>query len=253
MELTRAHYIKDQIPIACDDSQEIYVTDAHDTSFEDRVRFMKSTKRTGKFFPLPYINIKQDGRSALYISSPSGAGKSSFAAYWITELRRFNKIKNYPVFLFTTAEDDDKAYDNIDGFNKVNINAQDFMDLTSHDLIDSICVFDDWQVHHDKAIEKKMYILVNDCLQHGRKLNIQVIVCTHQTSQYLKTRDIIFESDTFCLFPSANPNSVIKFLVEKCDMTKKDALKILELNTRHIIVHKAVPRYIVADDCIILL
>lgn len=254
MELEKAPYIKDLIPIAVDDYDEIYVVKT-DLPFSERNRLIRSSKKSGKIIPVPYVDIAQHQRSAIYISAPSGGGKSSFARHWIEELRRIPKFSNYPVFLFTTTNNDaiDPAYDGLVGFNRVNIEAEDFMALTSSDLENSICLFDDWQVHGDKNIEKKIYMLVNEVLQHGRKQNIQVIVCTHQTTQYHKTRDILFECDTFCLFPTANPNSVVKFLIEKCDIDRKHARNILNLNTRHIVVHKSFPRYIIADDCVILL
>lgn len=218
---------------------------------------------------LPYLDEKSKQRSAVFISGISGSGKSTVCKEIL------DNVKPRKIILFTTASNLDPVYKEYQQqdekhfyecqkkkkqyepkFIHINLKCDECLELlTVENLANSTVIFDDFQI-----LDKKRYCLVesllNDCLENGRKLSIQIITVVHQTQNYNKTRNIIFESDTFILFPWTNQNAVKKFLTSYGDMSKDEIEKAINESSEkfdRLIYHKSYPRYIQTKNKIYLL
>lgn len=213
--------------------------------------------------PVPYLDLKHRQRSAIFISAPSGSGKSTIAKKLIEGYLKLLG-KHTRILLFTQSSELDPAFEEFlsaegnKAYNFVHVCIKEdemFTLLTPELLRDSICIFDDYE-NLDKSLQSFTLTLIKDILERGRKLNIQSILINHQTMNYNKTRPLIFECDTYILFPSANKNSVKKFLLSYADIDKKEVNELIEMAMNpfdFLLFRKSVPRYILSKHKIKLL
>lgn len=209
--------------------------------------------------PFPYLDLKHKQRSAIFISAPSGAGKSTIAKKLIDGYLKLLG-KHTRILLFGLSSELDPAFEEFDNkaynFVHVCIKEDEMYPLLSPELLrDSICIFDDYE-NLDKSLQSFTLSLIKDLLERGRKLNIQTILINHQTMNYNKTRPLIFECDTYILFPSANKNSVKKFLLSYADVDKKEVDDLIEMAMNQfdfLLFRKSVPRYILTKHKIKLI
>ena len=228
---------------------------------------------TDNCIPIPYLSKKSKQRSAVFISGVSGSGKSTIAKQLIDGYKSIlpkltdkdgNK-KKYRIIFFTQSADLDHAFEEVakkrdgtirDEFIHVVIGKDPYYgSLTPELLKNSIIIFDDYE-NVDKATFAFTITLIKDLLERGRKLNIQLILINHQTQNYSKTRPIIFECDSFILFPNSNPNSVKKFLLSYLDIDKKEVDELINQAMNQfdfLFIHKSVPRYVMSRNKIQLL
>lgn len=200
---------------------------------------------------IPYKAKNQ--RNAIYVVGASGSGKSTFIA---------NAIKTQPkkdTFLFTTASDLDPALEKIKGLTKINYmgNKDKLLEVRVEDLEDSICIFDDHDNSTDRDVNLFMQRLVNSILENGRKLKIDLYVVSHNPRDFMRTRTLILECDTYVLFPQTNRVATKNFMKEYYDDDKVFLNKIKNLNDggrfTFAAFHKNVPRYMVTKHSVQLL
>ena len=210
--------------------------------------------------PIPYINIKSNQRSAIYISAISGSGKSTIARQIVDQIKLIKKPRL--TILFTQSSDLDPVFEDLlkisekskkASFVHVCLKSDEFLlALTPETLKDSLIVFDDYE-NLPKDIEKFVLNLIKDLLERGRKLNINLILINHMTQNYNKTRSIIFECDTYILFPSTNQNSVKKFLLNYADLDKDQCKEMIDNSNEmfnFLLFRKTVPRYYMSKNII---
>lgn len=226
--------------------------------------------KKGTFVPIPYLEKGQ--RSAIYISGGSGSGKSVFACKIIQQLwtllpkQKIEKhksvvLKPAPIFYFSAKDVDESLHEisqDKDVFFKIDIESQDFLRLTWKDIEEnSICLFDDWNIiRRNKLAHAHIVNFVKELLELSRSKNIQIVIVNHQTTDYHKTRDIIFECDTYILFPQTNLNATKKFLLSYGEMDKNEVQDILKQKYgkyTFCAFHKKIPRYYIMNQKIKLL
>lgn len=203
-----------------------------------------------KLDPFPYLDLKNKQRSSIFISGISGSGKSTISKLLIDGYLKLlgNKTR---ILLFTQTEELDPVFEefNNEKFNFVHVCIKTdpmYSFLTPEILKNSITVFDDYE-NLEKNLQGFTMTLIKDILERGRKLNIQTILINHQTQNYNKTRALIFECDTYVLFPNSNKNSVKKFLLSYGDVDKKEVDSLIEEAMNQfdfLLFRKSVPRYI---------
>jgi hypothetical protein len=161
---------------------------------------------------------------------------------------KLEPLKEVPVFLFTATSNKDPLFENLKNCETVNINSDpDFVRIEPEMLHHSIVVFDDFENVKSKPLKERTQFLLKQCLEIGRKLQIASIVITHQTQNYAFTKPIIYESDSFVLFPSTNPNSFKKFCKAYLDLETEQIEKIIEESDSpfdYLLYRKAFPRFI---------
>lgn len=206
----------------------------------------------------PYIDLKHKQRSGIFISGISGSGKSTIAKQLIDGYIKLLG-KETRIILFTQTEELDPVFEPLSE-NKLFVhvcikNDQMYTLITPELLQNSIVTFDDYE-NIDKNLQLFTLTLIKDILERGRKLNIQCILINHQTQNYNKTRSLIFECDTYILFPNSNKNSVKKFLLSYADIDKKEVDELIEMAMNQfdfLLFRKSVPRYILTKNKIKLL
>lgn len=267
--------LKDKIPIAVDVDRMYYYIEEVDGE-QEAVKSVIGNQ----FTPVPYIDFKHNGRSAILISSMSGSGKSTLACKLIKEQLKLFKNEVIPpkevlnpktkkrvlvpqkrkIVLFTVAQSLDpafeKAFGNNDNFIHIPTSDPNYMQLTIQNLAYCIVVFDDFENATDKVTNSFTLGFIKQLLEHSRKLKIHLILINHVTQNGYRTKDIIFESDTFCLFPFSNQNSVSKFLKAYGDVTKEESDQMIKNSMQaytSLCFHKSYPRYYVTSKNIALL
>ena len=87
-------------------------------------------------------------------------------------------------------------------------------------------------------------------------MNIQVIVVNHQTMDYHKTRNIIFECNAYVLFPGSNKNASQRFIEAYIKPDKGTMKKINEIKTSRysfFYYDKVYPARFISDKQVILM
>ena len=236
----------DLIPIAYFDKIIAVIADDGDLIYES----------TTAMQPVPYIDTKHNQRSMVFISGPSGSGKSTMARDLALNLRkRLNDAKR-KIILFTKNSEPDPAFLNISNFIQIGMSTDPFfLEINSENLANTTCIFDDWETLH-RTLLSHVTLLIKDLSERSRKLNVSLFVINHQTMNYSVTRGIIFESDSFVLFPGANQNSFRKFAKSYLDIGDteiSDMIKCCKQPHSFILIHKSVPRYYQTKNKIIML
>lgn len=226
--------------------------------------------------PLPYIEENQ--RQAVYISGPSGAGKSTQAADMVEKLeKRYPEFKDCPIYFFTTNSTSDPAFKRFERSKKDQELARQmemyplihvekppkpqrffpmFMkdpdvqaELVKQDPAEfNTCavIFDDWQSQPEEWKRWTMSF-VNELLTHSRKNKVFIVMITHVTRQGFTTQTIIFECDTYVLFPKSNYSSVESFAKEYANLKPKQLEDFKNHKGRCIYIRKSFPTYICSD------
>jgi hypothetical protein len=200
--------------------------------------------------PIPYMLKGQ--RTAVYVVGASGSGKSTFIANMLATMPK--KKKRY---LFSVQEAKDPAFPA--SIKKVNYMKHKalFSTLEAEDLKNSICIFDDHDLSTDKSVNATAAALLNSLLENGRKLNIDLFVVSHNPRDFLRTRTMILECDTYVLFPQTNRTAVARFLKEYFDDDKDFLATVKSIDDAgrfsFVCLHKNVPRLMTTAKSIRLL
>lgn len=202
-------------------------------------------------------HILSNQRFSAYVSGASGSGKSVAIADMLRMLKKDPKTRHKPIYLFSAVtEFSDPAYAGLDikhvGYEKKELLLQ----LTVDHLKESITLWDDYNQSQDEEVNKYMLRLLTNVLELGRKMEIDAIVVNHNTRDFGKTRAVIFECDTYVLFPATNRNASLKFLREYGDMSKLELEWVRTLDEgrfTRLVIRKAIPRLAMSRQRIIIL
>lgn len=168
--------------------------------------------KTEWFEPVPLVTHNQTWRC--FVSGMSGSGKSTKISELISSIRKHvPSIEN--VFMFNANEIVDPVYEDIGVRHLEYVDVNLLKQLKVTEFKNSIVIFDDWDqvTGFDAAdIISFMRSFLKALLERGRKMNIHVVVVNHQTMDYHKTRDIIYQCQNYQLFPSMNKNATLKFI-----------------------------------------
>jgi hypothetical protein len=198
-----------------------------------------------KFVPLPFVEKNQ--RDALFVSAPSGSGKSVFSANYLKEMRKLKEFKKKPIYLFTNSKDDDPAFSGIKNFHKVDFDNPDLGFLTVQELEGSITIWDDWTQISDKATFKILKDLIKKILETGRRLNISAIVIIHDTMGGSLTKPLIFECNSVVLYPKYSFRTASLFMKNYLGFEQKDTLSMKHKKGRYVFIRKSVPLYQITE------
>lgn len=182
-------------------------------------------------------------RDILYVSGPSGVGKSYFSRmYTIKYHKMFPKNR---IFLFS-KKNEDENFDELKYIERVEVDEELFDGLKVEDFRDSLTIFDDSHVFRD-YIGKCLQNLQIDLMNLGRSYGINMIITSHLLTNYRKTKDILNELTGITIFPEATSYHELRYcLTNHFGLEKKDLRKILKLRSRWVYLNKF-PRYIVHE------
>lgn len=153
-------------------------------------------------------------RDVLYISGMSGSGKSYYVAQYIKEYRK--KFPKRDVYLFSSI-DEDGCLDALKYIKRVDIKKPEFLEmpLEAKDFEESCCIFDDVDVLTNKAIKKKVFLILDSILQTGRHFKTTCIFTSHAACSGLQTKIILNEATSITIFPLTSGNKMLKYLCDQ--------------------------------------
>ena len=170
---------------------------------------------------IPFFDIPKINSIRIFISGSTGSGKTYLCEQILKS--SFNKAPN--IYLFSSVNDDYKEFKNllhvnIDEFNKSN------PDVDIYDALEpgSVAIFDDILSFSDKIL--KLYLkLRSQCLATGRHKKISTISIEQQPRAFLKSRDVLLNSEMYIFFPRSSYLPYFKTATEHIGMSKSDIEK----------------------------
>ena len=196
----------------------------------------------GKLFPLP-----QKESERIYVSAPSGAGKSTFIGQYIKQLRKGTKGQNRRPFILFSRVEEDTPLDNQKPI-RIPLTREEFDEepLECEEFENCIVVFDDIDTMKDKALLKYIQNFRDDLLECGRHYGITTISTTHCILNFHTTRTLLNEAMSMVIFPRACGSFQLKNYLERyMGFDKKEIDIIKKLPTRWLFIQKTFPRYMI--------
>ena len=184
---------------------------------------------------------KDAERSVLYISAPSGAGKSYYTREYIAEYRKIYPKRD--VFVFSSL-DDDPTLDKLKYLKRIKIRKPEFLttELSVDMFKDSLVVMDDVDVIADRKIKLKVFQLLNTLLQVGRHENVSVVYTSHMACNGAETRIILAECHSLTTFPKNIGGKAARYLYDNYLGLDKTEIKSLKsVQGRHVTILKSFP------------
>ena len=228
----------------------------------EEVKYMEAEE--GRFEYVPFVQPNQ--RIGIFISGMSGSGKSYSAKYCIDEIRKMRNDPKRAVVFFTSKNIEidhekmtfnlhDPAFTKLKYVFPMDIYDCKFLELDVTLFEDCICLFDDFDQLPVKSLQyMKIMEILKSLLEKGRKQKVDMIIITHQTMDYRKTRDIINECDTYILFPKTNPSSAKRFITAYVDKVHTDFINTMRGGQfAKLVIHKSAPAYFLTDKEILLI
>lgn len=235
-----------------DDSKKknyIYINeDINDKSDKTRIKEITLTK--GKFQPLPNTHMIE----RIYVTAPSGAGKSTFVSNWVKEALKMPKYRDDEIILLSSIDDDEK----LNKFDPLIIDLDDSLithPLSGEDFRNSIAIFDDTDTIQDKQICTAVLGIKNYLLEQGRHFKTKMLITSHLLSDREKTRRALNECTSIVFFPLGPTLQIRKFMKDRLGLSKKQILKIMKLknNSRWISIYLTYPMYVISEKSVFIL
>lgn len=224
------------------DKKIISLSDADESNGFKNIRL-----KEGKFSHIP--NTDQE-RDILYITGPSGSGKSWYANTYIK-----NYKKTYPknnIYMFSPVVEDESISSDI---KRVKLDDRMVTDpLKIGELAESLVIFDDIDVIKDKKLREAIYALLNEVLEVGRHIKVSCIITNHLPTNGKETRRMLNEAHAITYFPAAGSKVQLNRLLEQyIGMDKKDIKKAKQSGSRWVTVFKNYPQFVMTEHEMYLL
>lgn len=204
--------------------------------------------KDGKLIPLPNKSVVEK----IYVSAPSGAGKSTWCSNYIKEYRKM--FKDDEIYLFSSI-DKDKVLDKYEPI-RVPLDIElttEPMDV-EEEMANSLAIFDDIDTIQHPRIRNYVINLRDHLLECGRHFNVRMLSTSHILMNYKSTRKLLNEATAVCLFPkSAGTYHIKRFLKLYAGMEQSDIKKFLNLPSRWVCLYKTYPMYVIHEHGVYLL
>ena len=195
-----------------------------------------------KLQPLPNKDVVEK----IYISAPSGAGKSTFVGKWMKEYKKM--FKDDDIFIFSSIKHDKP----LDKHDPIRIELDDDLindPIEPSEIPDSLVVFDDCDTIRDRRMCITLMVLRDYLLECGRHFNIRMLITSHLLSNYSHTRRILNESTAVILYPKSGSGTyhIKQFLKTYCGFEPREIKKFLNLPSRWVGVYRSYPMYVIYE------
>lgn len=208
--------------------------------------------KDGKFEVL----IDPDKREIIYIAGPAGVGKSTISRS-ITDVYH-ELFPNAPIFLFSKLTDD-PAFDDLQESGEIirvvineQLIEQPIEVLEEVDpKVGALFIFDDTDTINNKKILERINALKRDIMEVGRHNNIYSLQTSHLINGTSKndTRYILNELNKMIIFPGSGGYKQQRYVLENYwGMNKKDIEKLLDTDSRWLLISKNYPQYILTEN-----
>jgi hypothetical protein len=201
----------------------------------------------GKIQPIP----RKDIIEKIYISAPSGAGKSTWCGKYIGEFLKM--FKDDELYVFSTIEED-KVLDKHD---PIRITLDDSIiddPICPEEIENSLCIFDDIDTIRNLKVRQSICGLRDWLLEQGRHFNVRMLSTSHILMNYKKTQRLLNEATAVVFFPKASSAYHIKrYLKVYAGLDVKQIRKIMNLPSRWVALYRTYPMYVMYEKGIYLL
>jgi hypothetical protein len=193
------------------------------------------------------IPDKNTERSILYITAPSGSGKSHYTREYIAAYH-----KQWPkrdVFVLSSLPDD-PTLDKLKYIKRLKIKEDTFLsaDLSAAEFKDSLCVFDDVDCLTQKPVKAKVNALLWSLLETGRHFNCSVIYTSHLACAGNDTKRVLNECNSITVFLKNSGGRTSRYLLsEYLGLDKAMIARLKKVNSRAITVLKTYPQVVLAE------
>ena len=230
-----------------------------------KIAIIKGGKRDKKFVYLSLDNPK-DGRSEIildknemmvplpnkqivekiYISAPSGSGKSYWAGKWIKQYKKM--FADNEIYLFSSIEKDKEL--DIHGPIRIVLDQDLINDpISPEEVENSLVVLDDCDTIRDKKLNLSLVYFRDWLLEQGRHFNVRMLITSHLLSNYALTRRILNEATAVVVFPKSGSGThqIKNFLKTYCGFDKNQISKFITLPSRWVAIYRSYPQYVIYE------
>lgn len=204
--------------------------------------------------PVPMIVPNQ--RDALYITGPSGSGKSHFVKLYLDNYIQY--LPDNPIYLFSWKGEDElfTPYENKGKITRVPIKSEDYLDmvkseqgLSVDDFENCLVIFDDIGKIDPIILKKHVDLLRDQILELGRSRDIFILTTTHVPCNGKNTQLSLIESNKIVFFPSKMNQRNCKYLLgDVFGLTNDELKRIKALRTKYwVLFSKETPRYVMYE------
>jgi hypothetical protein len=192
------------------------------------------------------VNVIKE-REILYVVGQSGSGKSYYTAQYCLQYKAVYPKR--PIYMFSSLSDDRGSMDLVKGLKRF-VLGDDFLnddDITTEELKESLCIFDDVD-SLPKKLKGKIWGIMNSILQTGRHFKISAVITFHVATSGLDTRMILNECNSITFFPATLGGRSLHYLLDAyLGLDKNEVKKIKTLKSRWITVFKSYPKVIMSQ------
>jgi len=192
---------------------------------------------------------------ALCVSGPRGSGKSYFVADYAIQYNK--KFPKNPIYLIRLGNEDK----NLDRYvtNIINLSdektKENFMksNLTTSDFKNSLTIWDDIDMIADKELSSKVYHLLNDIIETGRKWGVYMIQTSHLSADHEKTKRSINGANSLIYLGNGIQSASTYVMPKLLHLDKKQIKKITNTGSRWVSIYKDHPLTCIYDKGVFLL
>jgi hypothetical protein len=198
------------------------------------------------------IPDKETERSILYITGPSGSGKSYYTRNYILEYKKLFPKNN--VYIFSSL-DSDETLDKIPKIKRVKFTDKFLLyDFKITDFKDSLVIFDDVDAETNKFKKKKIFDILSMILNTGRHERVSVVFTSHLSCAGNETKLILSECHSITIFVKNMGNRSLKYLLDSYfGLDKHQINYIKKINSRWVSLIKTYPSVLISEKQAIVL
>ena len=198
------------------------------------------------------LSDKETERSILYITGPSGSGKSYYTKNYILEYKKMFPKNNIYVF---SSLDSDETLDKIPKIKRIKFTDKFLSyDFKITDFKDSLVIFDDVDAETNKLKKIKIFAILTMILNTGRHVRCSVVYTSHLSCAGNETKLILSECHSVTIFVKNMGNRSLKYLLDSyfgLDKHQIDYVK--KINSRWVTLVKTYPSVLISEKEAIVL
>lgn len=198
--------------------------------------------KDGVLIPLPNREIVEK----IYISAPSGAGKSTWAGSYMNEYKKI--FKDDDIYLFSSIKKD-KVLDKHEPI-RITLDEELIQDMIDpSEIPNTLAVFDDVDTIQNARLKNAVCSFRDWLLEQGRHFDIRMLMTSHLLSNYKHTRRILNEATAVVVFPKSGSGTyhIKRFLQMYCGFDKAQIKKFINLPSRWVAIYRSYPQYVIYE------
>ena len=195
---------------------------------------------------------KETERSILYITGPSGSGKSYYTRNYILEYKKMFPKNN--IYIFSSLSNDE-TLDKIPKIKRIKFTDKFLSnDFNIEQFKNTLVIFDDVDAETNKLKKAKIYGILNIILNTGRHEKVSAIFTSHLSCAGNETKLILSEAHSITIFPKNMGNRSLNYLMDSYfGLDKHQINYIKKINSRWVTLIKTYPSVLISEkECIVL-